>query len=224
MISGLTAIQEDFNASADSKNISLADLIVLAGAAAIERAAKQAGHDILVPFTPGRMDASAEQTDVESFRHLEPIADGFRNYLSGNFSATSEELLIDKAQLLKLTAPEMTVLLGGMRVLGTNYNGSNNGVFTDQPGKLTNAYFVNLLDLNTSWRSISDDQNLFEGKDKKTGDVKWTGTRADLIIGSNAELRAIAEVYACSDSKEKFYTDFVAAWTKVMNLDRFDLK
>jgi catalase-peroxidase len=221
----LEAIQKEFNsAQTGGKKISLADLIVLAGCAAVEKAAKNAGHTITVPFTPGRNDASQAQTDVESFAVLEPMADGFRNYLKGKkLTATSEELLIDKAQLLNLTAPEMTVLLGGMRVLNTNFDGSAHGVFTKKPEALTNDYFVNLIDFGTTWSATSDTQQSFEGRDRKTGAVKWTGTRADLIIGSNTELRAIAEVYATDDAKEKFVNDFAAAWNKVMNADRFDL-
>jgi len=221
VLTKLGSIQQEFNT--DGNQVSIADLIVLGGCAAIEKAAKDAGQDVTVPFTPGRADASAEQTDVESFSYLEPAADGFRNYLGGNYATTAEELLIDKSQLLTLTAPQMVALLGGMRVLDTNFDGSKHGVFTDKPGTLTNDYFVNLLDLNTSWKSTSDSQDTFEGKDRKTGAVKWTGTRVDLIMGSNAELRAIAEVYGCHDSSKKFVHDFVAAWSKVMNLDRFDL-
>lgn len=209
--------------SEHANNVSIADLIVLGGCLGVEQAAKAAGQDITVPFAGGRQDASAEQTDVESFSYLEPIADGFRNYLKTKYTTSAEELLIDKAQLLTLTVPEMVVLLGGMRVLGTNFDGSNHGVFTDKAGTLTNDFFVNLLDLNTAWAATSDHQDTFEGKDRKTGAVKWTGSRVDLICGSNSELRAIAEVYGCNDSKEKFMKDFVAAWTKVMNLDRFDL-
>jgi catalase-peroxidase len=219
----LEGIQQAFNNSG-SKKISLADLIVLAGCAAIEQAAQAAGHSITVPFTPGRTDATQEQTDVESFAVMEPMADGFRNYEKAGSKVTAERWLLDKAQLLTLTAPEMTVLLGGMRVLNANYNGSDLGVFTQQPGVLTNDFFVNLLDLNTSWKSVSEQQDRFEGRDRKTGAVKWTGTRADLVFGSNSELRAIAEVYASADGKAKFVKDFVAAWNKVMNLDRFDLK
>ena len=207
-----------------TKKISLADVIVLGGCAAVEEASKKAGHNISVPFVPGRMDASAEQTDVESFDALEPRADGFRNYVKGRPKAKAENLLVDKAQLLTLTAPEMTVLVGGMRVLDTNYNGSKHGVFTDRTGSLTNDFFVNLLDMNTTWKAISNDDTLFEGTDRRTGKVKWTGTRADLIFGSNTELRALAEVYACDDAQDKFVNDFVMAWNKVMNLDRFDLK
>ncbi len=219
VVEKLEGIQKDFG-----KPVSLADLIVLGGCAAIEKAAKDAGHNITVPFTPGRGDASQEQTEVESFQYLEPQADGFRNYKKGHHSTPEEEMLVDKAQLLTLTAPEMTVLVGGMRVLGTNYDGSKHGVFTDSPGALTNDFFVNLLDMNTKWAPTSDADSEFEGRDRKTNDLKWTGTRADLVFGSNSELRAIAEVYACSDSKDKFAHDFVAAWNKVMNLDRFDVR
>ena len=220
----LEGIQKEFNAANTTKKIAIADLIVLAGCAAIEKAAKHAGMEIHVPFTPGRNDASQEQTDAESFAVLEPTADGFRNYSKGRYAVTAEELLVDKAQLLTLTAPEMTALIGGMRVLNANYDQSKHGVFTDKPETLSNDFFVNLLDFNTSWKSTSDHQDMFEGRDRKTGELKWTATRADLIFGSNSELRALAEVYACDDSKEKFVHDFVAAWNKVMNLDRFDLK
>jgi catalase-peroxidase len=221
----LEAIQKDFNSSKASgkKKVSLADLIVLGGCAAIEKAAKKAGHDVKVPFTPGRTDASQEQTDVESFTYLEPVADGFRNYLKAKFSVPAEELLINKAQLLTLTAPEMTVLVGGLRVLGANAGKSAHGVFTKRPEALTNDFFVNLLDMGTEWRPSAGSDGVYEGRDRKTNELKWTGTRVDLIFGSNSELRALAEVYACADSKEKFVKDFVAAWTKVMNLDRFDL-
>ncbi|WP_346318035.1 catalase/peroxidase HPI [Chitinophaga sp. YIM B06452] len=220
----LESIQKEFNAAQkDGKKVSLADLIVLAGSAAVEAAAKDAGQAITVPFAPGRMDASQEQTDVESIGYLEPAADGFRNYRKSRSHVSTEALLIDKAQLLTLTAPELTVLLGGLRVLGTNFDGSNHGVFTARPGLLTNDFFVNLLDMNTAWKAISEDKELYEGSDRATGKVKWTGTRADLVIGSNSELRAVAEVYGSADAKEKFVKDFVAAWTKVMNLDRFDL-
>jgi catalase-peroxidase len=205
------------------KKVSLADLIVLGGCAAVEQAAKAAGHDVEVPFTPGRMDASPDQTDVASFDVLEPAADGFRNYQRAKFAVTAEELLVDKAQLLSLTAPEMTVLVGGMRVLDTNVGGTKHGVFTDRVGSLTNDFFVNLLDMATTWQATSADDELFEGRDRASGEVKWTGTRTDLIFGSNTELRALAEVYGCGDSGGKFVTDFVAAWNKVMNLDRFDL-
>lgn len=224
VLDSLESIQKEFNQSqSGDKRISLADLIVLAGCAGIEKAAKDAGNDINVPFSPGRTDATQEQTDVESFAVLEPVADGFRNYLKGKYSVAAEELLVDKAQLLGLSAPEMTVLLGGLRVLDTNYDGSKHGVFTDRPGTLTNDYFVNLLDLGTSWKATSENEEAFEGRDRKTGEPKWTGTRVDLIFGSNSELRALAEVYACEDAKEKFLRDFVAAWNKVMNADRFDL-
>jgi catalase-peroxidase len=195
----------------------------LGGCAAIEQAAKNAGHEIIVPFTPGRTDASQDQTDVESFGVLEPLADGFRNYQKKHYMTTAEEMLVDKAQLMTLTAPEMTVLLGGMRVLGANYDGSNHGVFTNRPGVLTNDFFVNLLDLSTTWKATTPHQDVFEGRNRATGELKWTGTRVDLIFGSNTELRAIAEVYGCGDSQAKFLKDFVAAWNKVMNLDRFDL-
>ena len=223
----LEAIQKEFNASqskskSKGKKVSLADLIVLGGCAAIEKAAKGAGHDVKVPFTPGRMDASQEQTDVESFAPLEPPADGFRNYYRSQHLMTPEEALVDKAQLLTLTAPEVTVLLGGLRVLGANAGQSKHGVFTKQPGKLTNDFFVNLLDMRTQWQPAGSD-GVYEGRDRKTNAVKWTGTRVDLIFGSHSQLRALAEVYACADSKEKFVKDFVAAWTKVMNADRFDL-
>lgn len=218
----LEGIQTAFNsAQSNGKRISLADLIVLGGCAAIEQAAKNAGHNVTVPFTPGRTDASQAQTDVESFAVLEPVADGFRNYVKGKYAVTAEELLVDKANLLTLSAPEMTVLVGGLRVLNANYNHSKHGVFTNRPEVLTNDFFVNLLDLGTKWSATSHAQDVFEGRDRKTGDVKWTGTRADLVFGSNSELRALAEVYASSDAQEKFVQDFVAAWTKVMNLDRF---
>jgi len=217
----LEGIQKEFNRG--DKKVSLADLIVLAGSAGIEKAAKNAGLDVTVPFTPGRADASLEQTDIEAFEALEPIADGFRNYLKGKFTIDSEELLIDKAQLLTLTAPEMTVLIGGMRVLNANFDQSKHGVFTKRPEALTNDFFLNLLDMSTTWKATSDGQDAFEGRDRKTDELKWTGTRADLIFGSNSELRALAEVYGCADSHEMFVNDFVAAWTKVMNLDRFDL-
>ncbi|OMP77886.1 catalase/peroxidase HPI [[Flexibacter] sp. ATCC 35208] len=215
----LTAIQNEF-----AKKVSIADLIVLAGGVAIEKAAKDAGQDITVPFTPGRMDATQEQTDVESVGFLEPQADGFRNYRKFKSSVSTESLLIDKAHLLTLTAPELTALIGGLRVLNINYDGSADGVLTTTPGKLTNDFFVNLLDMNTAWKAVTTEQELFEGTDRATGNVKWTATRADLVFGSNAELRAIAEVYGSSDGKERFIHDFVKAWTKVMNLDRFDVK
>jgi len=220
----LEGIQKTFNdAQSDDKAVSLADLIVLGGCAAIEQAAKKAGHTITVPFTPGRMDASQEQTDVESFAVLEPIADGFRNYVKKNCPVSAEEVLLDHSNLLSLTAPEMTVLIGGMRVLNTNFDQSKQGVFTDRPEELTNDFFVNLLDMGTKWKATSEKEDLFEGRDRKTDEVKWTGSRVDLIFGSNSELRAIAEVYACADAQEKFIKDFVAAWDKVMNLDRFDV-
>jgi catalase-peroxidase len=220
----LEGIQSEFNKTqSDGKKVSLADLIVLAGCAGIEKAAKNAGQPVTVPFTPGRMDASQEQTDAEAFAVLEPVADGFRNYQKAKYSVSAEELLVDKAQLLTLTPPEMTVLVGGMRVLNTNFGGAKHGVFTDRPESLTNDFFVNLLDMGTSWKSASEDEDLFEGTDRKTGAPKWTGTRVDLVFGSNSELRALSEVYGASDSQEKFVHDFVAAWNKVMNLDRFDL-
>ena len=219
----LEGIQKEFNDGRwGSKMVSLADLIVLGGCAGVEKAAKDAGHDVTVPFTPGRADASQEQTEVESFRYLEPQADGFRNYKKGQHRTPAEEMLVDKAQQLTLTAPEMTVLVGGMRVLDTNFDGSRNGVFTTHPGTLTNDFFTNLLDFGTTWKATSDAQDVFEGSDRVTGEPRWTGTRADLVFGSNSELRALAEVYACADSREKFVQDFVAAWTKVMNLDRVD--
>lgn len=221
----LEEIQGKFNsAQSGGKKVSLADLIVLGGCAAVEKAAKDAGQAVKVPFTPGRMDASQEQTEIESFAWLEPPADGFRNYFNPKHATTAEEMLVDKSQLLTLTAPEMTALVGGMRVLEANYDGSNHGVFTSRPGTLTNDFFKNLLDMGITWSAVSDAQDVFEGRDRKTGSVKWTGTRADLIFGSNSELRALAEVYACDDAQEKFVNDFTAAWNKVMNLDRFDLK
>jgi catalase-peroxidase len=220
----LEAIRKDFNASqTGGKNVSLADLIVLGGCAAVEKAAKDAGHDLKVPFAPGRMDTSQEQTDVDSFAPLEPTADGFRNYMRGTQRLSAEELLVDRAQLLTLTAPEMTVLVGGLRVLGANTGRSTHGVFTARPETLTNDFFVNLLDMGTEWQPAAAADGIYEGRDRKTNEVKWTGTRVDLIFGSHSQLRALAEVYACTDSKEKFFKDFVAAWTKVMNLDRFDL-
>ncbi len=220
----LTGLQSAFNnAQSAGKKVSLADLIVLGGCAAVEQAARNAGHQVTVPFTPGRMDASQAQTDVASFGVLEPVADGFRNYLKTKYSVSAEELLVDKAQLLTLTAPEMTVLVGGMRVLKTNVVGSLPGVFTDRPETLTNDFFVNLLDMGTEWKPLSADADLFEGRDRKTGQLKWTGTRVDLLFGSNSQLRALAEVYGCADSQPQFVGDFVAAWNKVMNLDRFDL-
>ncbi len=220
----LEGIQNEFNSTqSGGKRVSLADLIVLGGCAGVEQAAKKAGHDVNVPFTPGRMDASPEKTDVQSFAVLEPIADGFRNYLKTKFAASSEELLVDRAQQLKLTAPEMTVLIGGMRVLNANYGQSPHGVFTNQPEALTNDFFVNLLDMSTTWKATSEDKDVFEGRDRLTGELKWTGTRVDLIFGSNSQLRALAEFYACEDSQKKFLNDFITAWNKVMNLDRFDL-
>jgi len=220
----LEAIQKEFNAAqSGGKKVSLADLIVLGGCAAIEKAAKAAGHDVKVPFAPGRMDAAQEQTDVDSFAPLEPTADGFRNYLRGKQRLSPEELLVDRAQLLTLTAPEMTVLVGGLRVLGANAARSAHGVFTERPETLTNDFFVNLLDMSTQWQPSGRLEGVYEGRDRRTNELKWTGTRVDLIFGSHSQLRALAEVYACADSKEKFVKDFVAAWTKVMNLDRFDL-
>ncbi|MHB8176000.1 MAG: catalase/peroxidase HPI [Thermoleophilia bacterium] len=224
VLSTLEGIQSEFNsAQPGGKKVSLADLIVLAGCAGVEQAAGSAGHDVKVPFAPGRMDASQEQTDVEAFAVLEPVADGFRNYQKTKYVVSAEELLVDRAQLLTLTPPEMTVLIGGMRVLNTNFGQTKHGVFTDRPEALTNDFFVNLLDMSTTWKAVSADEELFEGSDRKTGEAKWTGTRVDLIFGSNSELRALAEVYAAADSQEKFVHDFAAAWTKVMNLDRFDL-
>jgi catalase-peroxidase len=219
----LEGIRGAFHARSDGKKISLADLIVLAGCAGVEQAAKNAGHDVAVPFTPGRTDATQEQTDVSSFAVLEPVADGFRNYLRRRYAVSAEELLVDKAHLLTLTAPEMTVLVGGMRVLDTNFGETRHGVFTHRPGSLTNDFFVNLLDMGTEWRPVSNAADVFEGRDRKTGEVKWTGTRVDLVFGSNSQLRALAEVYASVDARKKFVHDFVAAWSKVMNLDRFDL-
>ncbi|MET7443134.1 peroxidase family protein, partial [Streptomyces sp. NPDC005568] len=220
----LEGIKESFDAAqSGGKRISLADLIVLAGAAAVERAAKEAGFEVQVPFTPGRVDASQEQTDVESFAALEPTADGFRNYLGKGNRLPAEYLLLDRANLLTLSAPELTVLVGGLRVLGANHGQSQLGVLTTTPGSLTNDFFVNLLDLGTTWKATSEDQSTFEGRDAATGELKWAGSRADLVFGSNSELRALAEVYASDDAKEKFVKDFVAAWDKVMNLDRFDL-
>jgi catalase-peroxidase len=220
----LEGIQKEFNsAQSGGKRVSLADLIVLGGCAGVEQAAKNAGYDIIVPFTPGRTDALQEQTDVESFAVLEPVADGFRNYLKTKYAVSAEELLVDRAQLLTLTAPEMTVLVGGMRVLNANFGKAQHGVFTKRPETLTNDFFVNLLDMSTEWKATSKDEDMFEGCDRATGKLKWTGTRVDLVFGSNSQLRAIAEVYACEDSQEKFLHDFVAAWNKVMSLDRFDL-
>jgi catalase-peroxidase len=224
VVVALEEIQSSFNNNqSGGKKVSIADLIVLGGCTGIEQAAKNAGHDVQVPFTAGRTDATLEQTDVDSFNYLEPLADGFRNYLKENLRASAEDLLIDKAQLLTLTTTELTVLVGGMRVLNTNYNHSSHGVFTSQKESLTNDYFLNLLDFSTTWKAFSDSQNTFEGRNRKTGELKWTGTRVDLIFGSNTELRAIAEVYACNDAKDKFVHDFIAAWNKVMNLGRYDL-
>ena len=222
VLAKLEAIQKEFNASAGGgKKVSLADLIVLGGGAAIEKAAKDAGTGVQVPFTPGRMDASQDQTDAASFEPLEPVADGFRNYHRGEQLMAPEEALVDRARLLRLSGPEMTALLGGLRVLGANADQSKNGVFTKSPGKLTNDFFVNLLDIRTEWQPGGD--NAYEGRDRKTKELKWTGTRVDLIFGSHAQLRAFAEVYGCANSQDKFVKDFVAAWTKVMNADRYDL-
>jgi catalase-peroxidase len=220
----LEGIRSEFNGvQAGGKKISLADLIVLAGGAAVEQAARHAGHEAKVPFSPGRTDASQAQTDVSSFTPLEPAADGFRNYTRARFSVPAEVLLIDRAQLLTLTAPEMTVLVGGLRVLGANVGHSTNGVLTARPGALSNDFFVNLLDMGTEWKPAAGGNEQYEGRDRKSGALKWTGTRADLVFGSNAQLRAVAEIYAGADAQEKFVADFIAAWTKVMNLDRFDL-
>ena len=224
VLKALEGIQSEFNsAQSGSKRVSLADLIVLAGCAGVEQAARDAGQEVTVPFTPGRMDASAEPTDVEAFQPMEPYADGFRNYEKAQYAVSAEEMLVDRAQLLTLTAPEMTVLVGGLRVLNSNHGQTTQGVFTDRPGQLSNDFFVNLLDMGTKWEEATSDANLFEGHDRKSGELKWTGTRVDLIFGSNSELRALAEVYACADSQKKFVSDFVAAWTRVMELDRFDL-
>jgi catalase-peroxidase len=224
VLEALEGVQHAFNsAQTGGKKVSLADLIVLGGCVGVEQAAKNAGQAVTVPFTPGRMDASQEQTDVDSFSVLEPIADGFRNFLKTRFSVSAEELLVDRAQLLTLNAPEMTVLLGGMRVLGTQAGDAKHGVFTERPESLTNDFFVNLLDMSTEWKAVSSEEQVFEGRDRKTGELKWTGTRVDLLFGSNSQLRALAEVYATADSQAKFIRDFVAAWDKVMNLDRFDL-
>jgi catalase-peroxidase len=224
VLQSLEKVQQEFNAAqTGGKKVSLADLIVLGGCAGIEQAARNAGHDVAVPFAPGRTDATQEQTDVESFAVLEPVADGFRNYLKGRYSVSAEELLVDRAQLLNLTAPEMTVLIGGMRALSANFGQSTHGVFTSRPGTLTNDFFVNLLDMGVEWKPAQGAEGVFEGRDRATGELKWTGTRVDLVFGANSQLRAIAEVYACQDGQEKFLRDFVAAWTKVMNLDRFDL-
>jgi len=220
----LEGIQKEFNsAQSGGKKVSLADLIVLGGCAGVEQAAKNAGHDMTIPFTPGRTDASQEQTDVVSFNALKPAADGFRNYQKAKYAVSAEELLVDRTQLLTLTAPEMTVLVGGMRVLNANFGQSPHGVFTKRPETLTNDFFVNLLDMGTTWKATAEDNDVFEGRDRGTGELKWTGTRVDLIFGSNSQLRALAEVYGSADAQKKFVQDFVAAWTKVMNLDRFDL-
>ena len=223
VLQALGGVQETFNASAGGKKVSMADLIVLGGCAAVEQAAKAGGYDIEVPFTAGRTDATEEQTDADSFAVLEPQADGFRNYQKAAFTVSTEEFLVDKAQLMTLTAPEMTALVGGMRVLDANHNQSKHGVFTDRPGVLSTDFFVNLLDMSTEWKANSEEEEVFEGRDRASGDLKWTGTRVDLIFGSHSQLRAIAEVYAQNDSKEKFVKDFVAAWNKVMNLDRFEI-
>jgi catalase-peroxidase len=224
VLDALEKIQIDFNDhQSNGKKVSLADLIVLAGCAAVEKAAIDGGFDVKVPFTAGRADASLSQTDIGSFEALEPLADGFRNYQKNNTKASAEDLLIDKAQLLTLTVPEMTALVGGMRALNANYNQSEHGIFTHQKGVLSNDYFLNLLDFGTIWKATSNAQDIFEGRDRKTGELKWTGTRIDLIFGSNTELRAIAEVYACNDGKDKFVHDFIAAWNKVMNLGRYDI-
>jgi catalase-peroxidase len=224
VLAKLEGIQEAFNgAQTGGKQVSLADLIVLGGCAAVEQAAKKAGHDVKIPFAPGRTDASQDQTDVESFGVLEPIADGFRNYLKSDYSSPPEELLIDRAQQLTLTAPEMTVLIGGLRALDVNFGGAQHGVFTTRPGALTNDFFVNLLDMGTVWKKAENAEGVYEGRDRATRELKWTGTRVDLIFGANSQLRAVSEVYGCDDSQEKFVRDFVSAWNKVMNLDRFDL-
>jgi catalase-peroxidase len=225
VLATLERVQQEFNrAQSGGKKVSLADLIVLAGCAGVEQAAKNAGHAVTVPFTPGRTDASQDQTDVASFAVLEPIVDGFRNHQKDRYAVSAEELLVDRAQLLTLTAPEMTVLIGGLRVLNTNVGQSKHGVFTKRPEALTNDFFVNLLDAGTAWKPVSDAQDVFEGRDRKTGEVKWTGTRVDLVFGSNSVLRSLAEVYASSDAQDKFVRDFAAVWNKVMNLDRFDVK
>jgi catalase-peroxidase len=224
VLTKLEGIQKDFNKTAPGgRKVSLADVIVLGGAAGVEQAAKAAGQPITVPFAPGRVDATQAQTDVQSFEVLEPFADGFRNYQKGAYTLAAEELLLDKAQLLRLSAPEMTVLVGGLRVLGANAHGAKHGVLTQRPGQLTNDFFVNLTDINTVWRPLSEAADVFDGRDRKTGAAKWTATRVDLIFGSHSQLRALSEVYAQNDGKEKFVKDFVAAWTKVMNADRFDL-
>jgi catalase-peroxidase len=219
----LTDLKNEFNGINQDKKVSLADLIVLAGSAGIEKAAADAGHDVKVLFTAGRTDATQDLTDVESFSVLEPLADGFRNYMKKQYDIDAEKLLIDKAQLMTLTAPEMTALVGGMRVLNTNFGGSKHGVLTDRPETLSNDFFVNLLDMNNTWEASNESESEFECRDLTTGEIKWIGTRIDLIFGSNSELRAIAEVYGCADGEEKFVKDFVAAWSKVMELDRFDL-
>ncbi|HEX6031976.1 MAG TPA: peroxidase family protein, partial [Tepidiformaceae bacterium] len=224
VLGALERVQSEFNSSQPGrKRVSLADLIVLGGCAAVEQAAKDGGHGVTVPFTPGRTDASQEQTDVESFSVLEPVADGFRNYLRAGAELSPETLLLDRASMLTLTAPEMTVLVGGMRALNANFGQAREGVMTDRPGTLTNDFFVNLLDMRTEWKPSASRRNLYEGRDRKTGELKWTGTAVDLVFGANSQLRALAEVYAAADAKEKFVRDFVAAWDKVMNLDRFDL-
>jgi catalase-peroxidase len=224
VIETLEGIQADFNKTqANGKHVSLADLIVLGGCVGIEKAAKKAGYNVKVPFSAGRTDATQAQTDVDSFAALKPAADGFRNYMNAEHKTSAEEMLVDKAQLMTLTAPEMTVLVGGMRALNTNFGMTNHGVLTKRTETLSNDFFVNLLDFGITWKESSESKNVFEGRDRKTGDIKWTGTRVDLIFGSNSELRAIAEVYGCEDAQEKFVKDFVAAWNKVMNLDRFDL-
>jgi catalase-peroxidase len=224
VLAALAGIQEEFNgAQSGNKKVSLADLIVLGGCAAIEKAADQAGNKVTVPFTPGRVDATQDQTEVSAYEVMEPDADAFRNYKNAKHAAKAEDMMVDKAQLLTLTVPEMTVLVGGMRVLDTNWDGSKHGIFTDKPGTLTNDFFVNLLDMETEWTAVDESEKAFEGKDRSSGKVKWTGTRADLVFGSHAELRALSEVYAQSDNGNKFINDFVAAWDKVMNLDRFDL-
>jgi catalase-peroxidase len=219
VLSTLEGVQASFNGN--GKQVSMADLIVLAGSVGVEKAAKAAGHNVTVPFTPGRGDASQEQTDIDSFAVLEPQADGFRNYTKKKYTVSAEEMLVDKAQLMTLTAPELTVLVGGLRVMNTNFDMSRHGVFTNRPETLTNDFFVNLLDMNTTWKATADSQEVFEGRDRKTGALKWTATRVDLIFGSNSELRALAEVYGCADGQEQFVNDFVSAWHKVMNLDRF---
>jgi catalase-peroxidase len=224
VLKALDKIQGDFNSKSGAKKVSMADLIVLAGNAAIEQAAKNGGYTVNVPFTPGRMDATQAQTDISSMGVLEPMADGFRNYTKTKYTVSTEELLVDKAQLLTLTAPEMTVLVGGMRALDANFDHSKHGMFSAKKDALTNDYFVNLLDMNTQWKAVDASKEIFEGRDRKTNELKYTATRADLIFGSHSELRALAEVYASDDAKEKFVKDFVAAWTKVMELDRFDVK